>query len=333
MKKTLFIVVLASALLLSACNSVQNTDSTTLSGATTSATTTEEATTEKPMLEGKPEEYADVTFLNNNGDKTNAFASEFSFVDATYFKNDDGVYYFPNFTAGKDIVITFKSDEEFTLGEIWRESFPVGRESVNVINILGISLDDEFNMVTKSFKEYVTCSEGIYSIKIPANYVEQDNIFHIDLMTKEFAHMTLSVGSLNETTLKSKPLFSINEHANISNEVDASDFVFSNAKLPVTPEKHGYKVDYPQFTEGQDVVITFKCNKILSHLQFGYFVETEDYYEIQKIGDDKSLKKMLVRSGDTYTLTIPGKYIVANHEYGIVLQDKDNKSLSFIFQC
>lgn len=341
MKRNLLISVLAAALLLSSCSSGQKNETTTSAEETTATAAAESTVPAEMNAEGKPEDFADVVCYDANSDEiADAFASDFNFIGASFFKDDNGVYRYPNFPANKDIVITFKCDKEFYVGDIWREDYPEGmtssKKTADIVNSVPDS-DGEIAAANERLKKYLTSNDGVYKLTIPAEYVEQDYAFHFQLYTKEWARLDFKVCCLKEDTLRTTPKFPIEDHADIdSNMVDAGDFDFGNAELPVIAQKHRYRADYPKYAEGQDVAIKFTCKKKLETYYIGFYDHKNYEDEEQPIERiDQSLNKPLVCSGDTYILTIPGEHVVAGRLYvvNIVETGNENNHLLFSFQC
>ena len=114
MKKELLVAGLVLSLLFSGCSSAQITESSVSSEETTTVAATG-VTTETSVkrhvdtttVKGS-EEYADVTFTDVSMEKTDAFASEFGFGEASLVKDSNGVFRYPNYPAGKEITVTFK---------------------------------------------------------------------------------------------------------------------------------------------------------------------------------------------------------------------------------
>ena len=186
MKQTAFIAVLTATILFAGCSSGQ-TPVTSAATDTTTAVTTEAATTSTAVEETnttaettaepeKPEDYADIYFMNKDGSNT-AFATDFEFVDAELYKDVNGVLRYPNFQAGKDIVINFKSDIDFKQGGIYYYSKTKPKR--NIIAIPTASSKENTNIL-----KYLTCKDGDYTLKIPAKHVKPDNEYRIKLFSQ-----------------------------------------------------------------------------------------------------------------------------------------------------
>ena len=327
MKNKMVALVLVSTILLTACNS--KTETSDSDPQTTAAATIAEATTTvtETTVVYEAEEYANVTYYDENLKETKeAWTSELNFIDATYFKDDNGVYRYPNFPVGKDIMITFKSEKEITFGLI--ERFPYG-EDTRLENLISI-IDYEKG---ETLGKYLTSKDGIYTLIIPANYVEQDNVFDIHLGSKQNDTLVFYVSCLKEATLTTPPTFAIKDHAHVVlTDVKASDFNFINATLNVSHDKHGYYAEYPSFPLNQDIVITFKCEQKLKDISISYIdYENGEYNSNQQKGVSLP-KKGLVYSNGAYKLTIPAKYAVSKRRFYVVMSSNGGDSfLGFNF--
>lgn len=192
MKKKIFVMISASVLLFSACSSNQATTTSTVTEVTTVATTTEATTT---TIAEKPEEYANVEFwrigeLDNLEAEVEAFASEFNFEGAKLYKDEKGEYVFPNYPAGQDIVITFKSEKKYVTADIQRYPYPGDKESPEHIWICDYLSDDP---ETNDTSKYLTYKDDKYILIIPAKYVEKGNQFRIGLYSKDSYGLFFSV--------------------------------------------------------------------------------------------------------------------------------------------
>lgn len=168
----------------------------TIAETITEATTTEATTEESVAPTFTPEQHAQLICWekdNNNAD----FAGDFDFGSNASFEilNFDGVDWpaYPNYPAGEDIVITFKSDKDLKWGKILKFgsgvdlSIDIFREDADIINIASDhasheATTDEWTYTT-NINEFVTCSDGVYTITIPAEYVTPEYDFYIKLAT------------------------------------------------------------------------------------------------------------------------------------------------------
>ncbi len=334
MKKELLVSIVALSLLLSGCNSGQKIESSVSSDETTTTTAavTETVTTTaaETTAADKPEDYADVGFSDSDGaNSDNAFATEFNFIDAEITKDNNGVYRYPNFSADKEIKITFKSDKELTNAVISRTAYPKSTiSSTNTVSVLDNVEDGE----NEKFAKFLTFKDGIYSLVIPADYVKQDNYFSVSLYTKQGEGLFFRVSCLSEDALKNAPKYSAEEHGGVlSTGIEVSDFNFINAKLEVLPsqvDKHAYEVQHPHFPVNQDIVVTFKCKQKLKITEVGYYLESENREEKIEIS-----KEMLVNSKGIYTFTLPAKYAVNGVSFWVRLIDKNDNhnNMQFLF--
>lgn len=146
--------------------------------ATTSETTeatTVETTAESTAPEYTPEEYAFV--MKSEG----VDASEFTFVDASYTTKEDGSLAFPTFTAGQNIVISFKCDKEFKFGEVTRAPEQMDSPDFEVVYIAKTNKVD--GVSSSTIAECLTYVDGTYTLTIPAEYAVAGNVFSIRLST------------------------------------------------------------------------------------------------------------------------------------------------------
>lgn len=163
----------------------------------TTTETTTEATTEESVVTFTPEEHAQL-FLFGKDYRESDFATDFDFGNASYETfNFDGVDWpaYPNYPAGEDIVITFKSDMDLKWGSIMKMGPDVTLPDdlfIEGADITYIACDhathnantDEWTYTT-NINEYVTCSEGVYTITIPAEYVVSEYTYKICLATEQ----------------------------------------------------------------------------------------------------------------------------------------------------
>ena len=347
MKKELLVAGLALSLLFSGCSSAQITESSVSSEETTTTTTTEVTTetTVKRHVDTTPvkgsEEYADVTFTDVSMEKTDAFASEFGFGEASLVKDSNGVFRYPNYPAGKEITVTFKCDGEVTDADISRASYPVGQSSelTEIINTSSFDSEEEHKEKREAFSRILTVQDGFYVLTIPAKYAEQDNCFLISLYTKEReTAIRFRVSCIKESLLTTQPVFPVEDHALINSPgIKAVDFKFVNAKLPVSHTEHYYLPESPQFPANKDVVITFKCSQDLSLDSITFIVVTNtDEYGNPITEKITVSRRMLAFSDGTYTLTIPAEYAVDGRSFFVkILDEADDSrtsSLKFSFE-
>lgn len=190
MKKKIFVMISASVLLFSGCSSNQAMTTSTVTEVTTAATTTEATTTTTSAVETtttettaepeKPEKYADIHYCNKDESET-ANASDFVFVDAELFKDDNGELKYPSFQPGKDIVIKFKSDKELKYGCItqYTNVNDAKKYKAEAIVYADSSTKDNKNDILKM----LTYEDGIYTLKIPAKYAKKGSELGVQLYT------------------------------------------------------------------------------------------------------------------------------------------------------
>lgn len=335
MKKTAFVTILSATLLFTSCSSGKTpatsaaTEATTTAvttEATTAATTAEETTTtaettaETSDEADKPEDYANIVINNEDGSEK-VFATDFEFVNATYYKDENNLLLFPNFSAGKKIVVKFKCDKEFKFGSINRYSSGTRYKhqrflgDKKFLHILSNNFDG------KKFKPNVSkllsYKDGEYTLTIPSKYVVKDCDYWIKFGTKNRSGIptgdTLQFYVRSETTNVSKiPTFTLSDHAQIYNDVGAKDFDFGNAEFTVSNDRHLYKAEYPKYKVGENIVISFKCKKKL-HLS----------------SEDKDLYK-LTRIKDQYTVTIPAELTIEGSMFPITI-NASGKNSGFLY--
>lgn len=141
----------------------------------TTEATTVETTTEATAPEFAPEEYAFV--MKSDGVE----ASDFTFVDASYTTKEDGSLAFPTFTAGQNIVISFKCDKEFKFGEVTRAPEQMDSPDYEVVYIAKTNKVD--GVSSSTIAECLTYVDGTYTLTIPAEYAVAGNVFSIRLST------------------------------------------------------------------------------------------------------------------------------------------------------
>lgn len=352
MKKKLFTVILASTLLLSACSSGQKTETTssieeTTTTTTEATTTTTEATTttQSPIANAKPEDYADINyFLEEDDDEdvpVDPFASDFEFVDAELIKDDqNNMIFYPNYQAGKDMVVIFKSDKQFKFGAI--SQIESSKQYVTDYN-LSINDYEKANIAkiasatkgyTSTISKFLKYNNGVYTLTIPSKYAKTDSQFYIHLYTKGKSFkdgdyvlgdsMTFFIRCEKEP-LPAKPTFTIEQHAGVSNEVEATDLTFVNAKIEVSNNSHTYFAVPPTYPAGQDMVITFKCDKELT-LSVLMKVDENGYVDIKD-------PNFVTCASGTYTVTIPAKYAQSEYIFSVCFESADGKELYFYIVC
>ena len=356
MKKKLFTVILASTLLLSACSSGQKTETTssieeTTTTTTEATTTTTEATTttQSPIANAKPEDYADIHYslgkddyeVDYEDETVDPFASDFEFVDAELIKDDqNNMIIYPNYQAGKNMVVKFKSDKQFKFGAIsQRESSKQydtdyyllikDYEKANIVKIASATKG-----YTSTISKFLKYNNGVYTLTIPSKYAKTDSQFFIQLYTKGKSYkdgdyllgdsMTFFIRCEKEP-LPAKPTFTIEQHAGVSNEVEATDLTFVNAKIEVENDEHTFYPGVPTYTAGQDMVITFKCDK---ELTLSVLMKVNENGNV----DIKDPNFVTCASG-TYTVTIPARYAQSKDLFSFCFESADGKELYFYFIC
>lgn len=355
MKKKLFIVILASTILLSACSSgqqaettpsIEETTTTTVTTTEATTTTTEATTTTVSIIDNaKPEDYAAIRYVSYDDDDNyseKAFASDFEFVNAELVKDvDNNMIIYPNYQAGKSIVVRFKCDKQFKYGSILRyASSKEYDESLNKMdystaNISKIELGDKG--YTSTISKYLKYSNGVYTLTIPSKYVKADNRFVIQLYTKgkpdEDGYMTLGDEMIffvrcEKESLPIKPSFTREQHASLANGVEATDIDFGNAKFIVKNDGHIFYAGYPEYPTGQDIVVTFKSYYELSMSSLNML----NYNIADSFKDIKDPNYVTCVNG-TYTVTIPAEYAKPGNIFMVYLQSKSGMPFSYIVCC
>ena len=346
MKKRLA-AVLTACFLLTACSSGQNaatsaTNNETAAVATTEATTTTTeatTTTAETTLPDTPEVFADVACFT--GDYKEAlFATEFDFGTAVLYKDTNGVRAYPNYPAGQDIKLSFKCDKKLKWGEITRSPYFSKSQDSKEVSIAKIDYGDKG--YTTNISKFLKYKDGIYTLTIPAKYAVQDNEFRIVLATDpEFSDydgkdwLTFYVCCVNETKLATQSTYNAEDVAVEVKGIKASDYVFRNAKCEVVNDGHKYLSLMPVFPEGQDIVITFKCNESIQLIS----IRTWNLLEFVKTLENKEIeipiKNAVVNSDGTYTVTIPAKYAVKDCSFDARFVGKNEKeeTLCLNFRC
>ena len=351
MKKTLFIVVLTSALFLSACSTstspttsetASTTEATTTTVVTTTTTEVTTTTSANPVLEDKPETYADVNCYNEDDTDTDAdFASDFEFVNASLFKDENNVFAYPNYQAGKNIVVKFKSEKIFKFGSIHRYDSSKQYDDnymASVVwkdgNIAQISVGKKG--YTSNISKFLSYKDGIYTLTIPSKYAKANNRFLIQLYTKYTVDedMNVHVGDrmtffirCDKDTTVAKPTFTPEQHAIISNEVKATDFNFANAELPVRNDGHLYYRRIPLYPVGKDIVISFKSKTEVT-------LNCIDMWSKDSDGETEITDSNYVNCVDgTYTVTIPSKFAQSGTSFVVFFSSKSGDELRFTVTC
>ena len=337
MKKTAFVTILSATLLFTSCSSGQTPAISALTEATEATTaTTTEATTTTTMEETtttvetaaepeKPEDYAQLYFMNE-GNLREIHATDFEFVDAELYKDPNGVLRKPNYRSGKTMEVRFKSDKDFKYIFITRYASFKDYTPESLITI-----DRKGNVWKSNTSKYLSCKDGIYSLKIPAKYAKPDSTFMISLSTmfpdrndnKEYVginmHFTIRCEKVTEIPV---PTFTREEHTQINNNVGATDFDFGNAEYIVSNDRYYYSAEPPKYIAGNDIVITFKCKKELSINEVSSFdrkVNAEDYESYA--GKDITKPDFVSFDGETYKVTIPAEYAKPDRCFFIMLSE------------
>lgn len=145
----------------------ETTEATTVE--TTEATTTANAFTPEQALGLPP----------------NTGISEINIGDATIETQDfDGVEYpmAPNFVAGQDIVITFKSDADLKITRAFKYSPDIGMSISDAI-IMWDTYDGRnitFDMSKIIDNCTLTNADGVYTFTIPAEFVTSNYYFYVE---------------------------------------------------------------------------------------------------------------------------------------------------------
>lgn len=154
---------------------VTETETTPSESETTPSETTVETTKESPFT---PEQALGLT--------PDAGLTEINLGDATLKTQEfDGVEVpmAPNYTAGKDIVITFKSDAEMTITRAFKYSPDIGISINEAIPMWEVSdgKDITFDMSKIVSNVTLTNADGVYTLTIPAECVTSNYFFYIEL--------------------------------------------------------------------------------------------------------------------------------------------------------
>ena len=134
--------------------------------ATTVATTTESTA---PAQQFSPEQHGDVICQGVE-------ASEFDFGPATFDTYEwEGVTYadYPNYEAGKDIVVKFKCDSELTIDYV--------AKVVEGGDIMQKDNPDNDEATTITPDTTLTQADGVYTLTISANQVTANNVYYVVL--------------------------------------------------------------------------------------------------------------------------------------------------------
>ena len=190
MKNKVLAVLLASTVLMSACNAAEET---------TAASTSEETTTEATTTTTTEETTTETTYVFTNDDYASVVvyagvASDFDWgsnaklgVDSVE-EFDSMTFMLPTYPAGEDIVITFKSDKDLGL-----EVFKGNREAAEEKNPFSMQLEiyhsDNVEKITDGCT--VTNDNGSYSLTIPAKYVEDGYFYQISFINGNSSYNVL----------------------------------------------------------------------------------------------------------------------------------------------
>ena len=193
MKRSILALTVLAALILSACGTVKKPETpastkeaaptAAAAAATTVAKAKETVITETTAQGDKPEDYADVSCINERDRKT-LFATDFNFGNAALVKDSNGVRSYPNYPEGQDMVITFNSNRKFEWGEIVRSALYPQVDEHEDVYIANVEQNEKGS--SSNILKFLTYKDGTYTLTIPAKYAEQDNIFSICLTTKSW---------------------------------------------------------------------------------------------------------------------------------------------------
>jgi len=156
-------------------STVESTTEATTSETTVETTETTEATTEANAF--TPEQAL--------GLPPNTGITEINIGDATIETQDfDGVEWpmAPNFVAGQDIVITFKSDADLKLTRAFKYSPDIGM-SIDIAIIKWETFDGRdvtFDMSKIIDNCTLTNADGVYTFTIPAEFVTSNYYFYVE---------------------------------------------------------------------------------------------------------------------------------------------------------
>lgn len=148
---------------------VESTTEATTSETTEATTVETTAETSAPAQQFSPEQHGDVICQGVE-------ASEFNFGTATFDTYEwEGITYaeFPNYEAGKDIVVNFKCDADLTIEYVAKvvEGGDI-RQKDNPDN-------DEATTITSDTT--LTQADGVYTLTISANQVTANNVYYVVL--------------------------------------------------------------------------------------------------------------------------------------------------------
>ncbi|MBR5181005.1 MAG: hypothetical protein IKW88_01980 [Clostridiales bacterium] len=347
MKRSVLASAILVTLILSACSAVgkpetsastQEAAPVATTVATTAAKAKETMITETTAPGDKPEDYADVTCINERDRKT-LFATDFDFGKASLVKDNNGVRSYPNYPAGQDMVITFKSNRKFEWGEIVRSALYPQVDEHKDVYIANVEQNEKGS--SSNILQFLTYKDGTYTLTIPAKYAEQDNIFSICLTTKSWYEeskmdqLYFYVCCIKDKTLTNKPTFSIEDHASVHDlGVDAKEFEFVNAEMKVSNNGHKYYCDWPKFPEGQDITVSFKSTNAIKLVRVEYYEKDKLKNGLSK-GTKIPVEELLTYAEGKYTLKIPANYAVTNRLFSIEFNGvkDDGIYLSFSFEC
>ena len=137
---------------------------------TTEATTVETtAETSAPAQQFSPEQHGDVICQGVE-------ASEFNFGSATFDTYEwEGVTYadYPNYEAGKDIVVKFKCDADLTVDYV--------AKVIEGGDIMQKDNPDNDEATTITPDTTLTQADGVYTLTISANQVTANNVYYVVL--------------------------------------------------------------------------------------------------------------------------------------------------------
>lgn len=179
MKKTILVAGLCAALLLSACTSGRTSESSASKGSAAAASNEEETTTVITPTLPKPQDIAYIRLFNSNG-TDEPVATDFYFGNPEVAFDEGGSAKLLNYPAGQDIVITFKSDRKFDWGEIVRSESDTSKPHY-IAQVKG--KDKKYS---SNIRQFLTNKDGVYTLTIPAKYVELGYVFSIRLSTKRW---------------------------------------------------------------------------------------------------------------------------------------------------
>lgn len=190
MKSKGLAVLLASTVLMTACNAAEETTVASTSEETTTeattTTTTEETTTETTYVFTN-DDYASVVVFSGIATGFD-WGSNAKLGIETEEEFDSMTFMLPTYPANEDIVITFKSDKELGFGV-----FKGNREAAEEKNPFSMQLEiyhsDNVEKITDGCP--VTNDNGSYSLTIPAKYVEDGYFYQISFINGDSSYNVL----------------------------------------------------------------------------------------------------------------------------------------------